>query len=34
MTPYDNGTGKAVKRPTSGVDQRPTREEAEAAVET
>ena len=34
MTPYDNGTGKAVKRPTSGVNQRPTREEAEAAVET
>ena len=34
MTPYDNGTGKAVKRPTSGVYQRPTREEAEAAVET
>ncbi|MEC7495267.1 MAG: GTP cyclohydrolase I FolE [Pseudomonadota bacterium] len=34
MTPYDNGTGKAVKRPTSGLDQRPTREEAEAAVET
>ncbi|MED5304207.1 MAG: GTP cyclohydrolase I FolE [Pseudomonadota bacterium] len=34
MTPYDNGTGKAVKRLTSGVDQRPTREEAEAAVET
>ena len=34
MTPYDNGTGKAVKRPTSSVDQRPTREEAEAAVET
>ena len=34
MTPYDNGTGKAVKRPTSGVDQRPTREEAESAVET
>ena len=34
MTPYDNGTGKAVKRPTSGVDQRPTRGEAEAAVET
>ena len=34
MTPYDNGTGKAVKRSTSGADQRPTREEAEAAVET
>ena len=34
MTPYDNGTGKSVKRSTSGADQRPTREEAEAAVET
>ena len=34
MTPYDNGTGKAVKRSTSGADHRPTREEAEAAVET
>lgn len=34
MTPYDNGTGKAIKRSTSGADQRPTREEAEAAVET
>ncbi|MEC9226070.1 MAG: GTP cyclohydrolase I FolE [Pseudomonadota bacterium] len=34
MTPYDNGTGKAVKRSTSVADQRPTREEAEAAVET
>ena len=34
MTPYDNGTGKAVKRPAPGVDRRPTRDEAEAAVET
>lgn len=34
MTPYDNGTGKADKRPAPGVDQRPTRDEAEAAVET
>ena len=34
MTPYDNGTGKAIKRSTLGAEQRPTREEAEAAVET
>ena len=34
MTPYDNGSRKVAKRPAPGADTRPTRDEAEAAVET
>jgi len=34
MTPYDNDSRKVAKRPAPGADKRPTRDEAEAAVET